>query len=426
MSRINPRALALLAVAAFLLRLGVATLTERHPLFPDYYYTDAHLMNAASLSVMDRLARGEGYYYNATLGQRTQVLVQTSVYRLLGVHPFAMKALNCILGAAAVAALAAAAATAFSPPAALMAAALFAVWPSNVFYTSQNFKEAPNALLVLLALCCLLPLSAGKEGRRGDSLLAAAGALFLLGAGFYRSYVMLTVVAALAASFVFAAVARRTSPRRIFLGLTAALSVPLLYHPVASLAAARLMGGNQNEDLRSDPVLVPVTYDETSEHVYAPTSPRAISEFRRLRQKIDRDVAVKLSAREIATQLFPDARFETWFDVLAFLPKASFYVAFMPLPGLYPIDGKLGRAAASFENLLLLALAGLAAAGALRGPRTPARLAMLLFFAMMTAGSALLEFDLGSAGRHKLLYLPMLFPFAAEEIFRLLGRKEPA
>ena len=40
--------------------------------------------------------------------------------------------------------------------------------------------------------------------------------------------------------------------------------------------------------------------------------------------------------------------------------------------------------------------------------------------------AALLEYDLGSAGRHQLMYLPMLFPFAAEEILRLLGRKEPA
>jgi hypothetical protein len=47
-----------------------------------------------------------------------------------------------------------------------------------------------------------------------------------------------------------------------------------------------------------------------------------------------------------------------------------------------------------------------------------AGIASVADFLAMTAGSALMEFDLGSASRHKLLYLPMLFPFAAEEIIR--------
>ena len=104
----------------------------------------------------------------------------------------------------------------------------------------------------------------------------------------------------------------------------------------------------------------------------------------------------------------------------------AFTVLFMPLPGLYPLGRKIGRWAAAGENTALLALALLAAAGLGRGPKTPKRLALFAFFAAMTVGAALLEFDLGSAGRHKLLYLPMLFPFAAEEALRLKDDKEPA
>jgi hypothetical protein len=130
--------------------------------------------------------------------------------------------------------------------------------------------------------------------------------------------------------------------------------------------------------------------------------------------------------REIGTQIYPAADFRTWGDVLAYLPKGSFAVLFMPLPGLYPMGGKIGRYAAAGENVILLLLSALAAVGFARGPKSPARLGLLAFFAAMTIGAALLEFDLGSAGRHKLLYLPMLFPFAAEEILRLLGRKEPS
>ena len=426
MSRNNLRALALIGAAAFLLRFGLAVVTETHPLFPAYYYTDSRLMDEASLDAMGRLARGEGYADGGTLGQRTQILVQTSVYRILGVHPFAMKLFNSILGALAVGALAAAAASAFGPAPALAAAAFCALWPSNVFYSSQNFKEAPTTLLAFLALAAFLPLLDERSSRRFWGALAAAGALCLLVAGFYRSYVMLTLSAALAASFLGACAVRRAAPRPLAFGLIVALGVPLAFLPVSRFATARAPGKTAASDPDALPQLIPTTYDAATERTFTPTSPHALSEFRRIRQESDRLKAQTLTGREIGTQILPDARFETWSDVIGFLPKGAFYVLFMPLPGLYPMAGKLGRLAAALENAALLILAGLAAVGVSRGPRTPARAAFLLFFLAMTAGSALLEFDLGSAGRHKLLYLPMLFPFAAEEILRLLGRKEPA
>lgn len=156
-----------------------------------------------------------------------------------------------------------------------------------------------------------------------------------------------------------------------------------------------------------------------------PTSPGGITTFRKSRQFADRRWARLTMGREINTQIYPEAEFKTWWDVLAYLPKGAFTVLFMPLPGLYPMDGKLGRYAAAMENMILLSLAALAAAGFIRCPKSPARLGLLAFFATMTVGAALLEFDLGSAGRHKLLYLPMLFPFAAEEFLRLLrGNKD--
>ncbi len=153
-----------------------------------------------------------------------------------------------------------------------------------------------------------------------------------------------------------------------------------------------------------------------------PTSPEGITRARKWRQYTNRRATKRDENREIATQIYPDAEFKTWGDVLAYLPKGAFAVLFMPLPGLYPMDGKLGRYAAAGENIFLLVIAGLAVFGFVRGPKTPARLGLLAFFAAMTAGAALLEYDLGSAGRHKLLYLPMLFPFAAEEALRLYER----
>ncbi len=71
------------------------------------------------------------------------------------------------------------------------------------------------------------------------------------------------------------------------------------------------------------------------------------------------------------------------------------------------------------ENTALMALALLAVAGLRRlDRRTLAVSGMLLFFVMMAAGSGLLEFDLGSASRHKLLYMPLLFPLAVAAVPR--------
>ena len=92
-------------------------------------------------------------------------------------------------------------------------------------------------------------------------------------------------------------------------------------------------------------------------------------------------------------------------------PEGDFPLENLPF-GVFRRDGPASIAVAIGDRVLDL--------------RASARLGLLAFFAAMTIGSALLEFDLGSAGRHKLLYLPMLFPFAAEEALRLWGRDEPA
>jgi len=73
-----------------------------------------------------------------------------------------------------------------------------ALWPTHIFYTSQNLKEAPVGLLAYAALGAAL--AAGFHARsswpRAAATAAGAG-IALLGAGFYRSYVMVCLAAAL-------------------------------------------------------------------------------------------------------------------------------------------------------------------------------------------------------------------------------------
>lgn len=428
MSWISARPLTALAALALTLRVACAIATEINPIFPPYYYTDAALTHAYAVSALRDVEAGRPAIINGTLGARVQTLISLAFYRILGPRPLAIKLLNAALGAAAVVLFTIALSRAFAFPAALGAGLVMAAWPTHVFYTSQNLKEAPIGLLAYAALGAAF--TAGFEPRlswpRASATAAAAG-IALLGAGFYRSYVMICLVGALLGGLALAAL---RAPRRNALLTGAILTCALTLYPAAS---ALLFSAFHSDALhpddrgRAESNLIPVTYDNSRGGVvYRPTSPEGITLSRNARQWADRHWAATSMNREIGTQIYPDEKFDTWLDVLLYLPKGAFTVLFMPLPGLSAMDGKLGRFAAAAENVVLLALAALAGAGFLRGPKTPARLGLLAFFGGMTLGAALLEFDLGSAGRHKLLYLPMVFPFAVEEAGRLLGRRKAA
>ena len=421
MSRTDLRAILAIAAAAFALRAGSAVLTEFKPIFPAYYYTDAVFVDQYARATVNTWALGQRLHLSYSPPQRIHILLTALLYRAAGPRPIAAKLVNAIAASAGIAAFGLLAGRLFAPRAALAAAALTALWPSHVFYTSQNFKEGLICAILMGAFLLLTPRD--PEIRHGGRADLAGGLVLLALLGFLRSYVMLAAAGALACA-ALALLCRGSSRRTAALVLAVCLAAPLLY----KAALARLLLGPIKPSVDgsvSESVLVPAISDSADGRVYRPLSPRGITEFRRLRQYSDRLYAKGLG-REIGTQLFPDERMDTWFDVLLFVPKASFHALFMPLPGLYPMDAKPGRMLAAAENLVLLLLFALSLAAALRGVFEPRRLGILLFFAVMTAGSSLLEFDLGSAGRHKLMYLPMLFPFAAEEVLRLAGRRRTA
>lgn len=425
MSWIRRRPLAVLGALALALRVACAVATEYKPLFPAYYYTDADLIHAYSLNALEDIRAGRAPFINGSLSERIQTFISVQMYRAVGPKPLAIKLLNAVLGTLCVLVLARALSYVFLKRAALAAGLLVAVWPSHVFYTSQNLKEAPADLLAYLGLAAALAAISARESAKVPSGALALLAASLLGAGFYRSYVLISLAAGLLLMFAL----MTPDPARRVPALLAAAVVcatlclyPWISHRVLSSFTSGVLGSADKERIR--PGLIPITYDEFDiGAVRRPTSPAGISAFRKSRQFADRRWAKQSSGREIGTQIYPDAAFETWLDVLMYLPKGAVTVLFMPLPGLYPMDGKPGRIAAAAENVVLLALAALACAGFLRAPKAPARLGLLAFFGAMTAGAALLEFDLGSAGRHKLLYLPMLFPFAAEEALRLFSKE---
>lgn len=420
MSRTELRSLLAIAAVAFALRAGVAILTEYKTIFPAYYYTDAVFVDQYAREATRAWSLGSPAYFSYSPPQRLHILLTALVYRAAGPYPIAAKLINVLATTIGLAAFGLLAGRVFGPRIGLVSAALIGLWPSHVFYTSQNFKEG---LVCGILMSSFLLLTPRTEAPRGWARLeVAAGLASMAILGFFRSHVMLLAAASLAAAAVAALLRRRGSRRAAFLVLAACLAAPVVYKfSLSALLKGPLRASVSGETTES--IMIPKISDSGSGEIYKPLSPRGITEFRRLRQYSDRLYAKGQFGREIGTQLFPGERMDSWLDVALFIPRASFHVLFMPLPGLYPMDGKPGRFLSAAENLALLAIAALGLAAALRGGLEPRRLGLLLFFGAMTAGSSLLEFDLGSAGRHKLMFMPMLFPFAAEEALRLIGRR---
>lgn len=421
MSRTELKRLLLIAAAAFALRAGAAVVTERHPIFPPYYYQDAEYVDGLARATAEAWSRGAAYPLDCAPSRRLLVWGTAGLFRAFGPRPLAPKLANALFGALAVLGLGLAARRAVGPRAAAAAAAAVALWPSAVFYTSQNLKEAPTLAAAWLALAALLPDGDASDPTAGR---LAAGVAALVGAGLLRSYTILIFSAALLATAAWTA-ARRPETRRACVRLAAAALLAPIAYKLTTRALSSVVASSPADAYHRSGDFVPNVVDRDS-RPESLTTPEGLTRFRGARLDFDRIYAEKTAHREIATQIFPDARFESWLDVALFVPKGAFYAALMPLPGLYPMDGKVGRILASLENVALLALLLLAAAGAARGPLGGPRLALLLAFLGLAAVSGLFDFDLGSAGRHKLLYLPLVFPFAAEEALRLLGRKEPS
>ncbi len=406
----------LLFLVALGLRAGVALVTEVHPLLPDYHYTDAHYMDEIAGDMLKARAEGRYFMPGFSPSKRVHAMATEAVYRVAGRRPIAMKLLQAFIGSLAVVAFFYLAAGAVGPGAALVAAAAVAVWPTNVFMTSQNFKDGPVALCVFTAMALLARAMSLERGRDLSRALLLAW-MALLAVGFLRPY-MLAVLAGVGVPVCAGAgVFRRRQGRpaaAMFLGALTILAAPIIYKPFAAYLfngpLAPSITGLEDPTVKSS--IIPMTYDATAAKYIAPFSPQRLTEMRRIRQVSDQAWAQIYKGRRIGTQLFYGLEFKTWWDVAVFLPKGMFYALFMPLPGLYPLEGNTGRLIASLENVPILLLSCLGLAGALRGGLTAERAWLLGVFAAMAAGSGLLEFDLGSATRHRILYVPLLFPFA--------------
>lgn len=405
-----------IALVAFSLRAGAAVLTEYRDILPAYHFTDARLMERLGWESAESSAAGHPIRHANSPSQRVMITLAASVYKT-GHHPLLLKLLCCAVSAAAVVALWLLAAPVFGRPSAALAAGALAVWPSAVFYGSQFLKDglliAPVYAALLLAL------------RPGLSATAFAGAFAaLFAAGLLRAYLFIPAAAAFlaAAAAYWLAGGRRKAAALLVLALAAPASFKLASPALVDLISP-LPEGTSSMDPSLRMEIVPTSFDQNAQAHVSPYTLEGLARFRRYRQGHDQVWALQNTGRRIETQIYPDAEFRTWLDLALFIPKSAFHALFMPFPGFYPLNGKLTRMFAGLENVLLLAMFALAAWSLRRSSLPPERIALLAFAGVMIAGASLLEFDLGAASRHKTLFLPLLFPFAAEELTNILRHR---
>lgn len=429
------RPLLLVVFAALALRCAAAIVTEKSPIFPTYYYTDAQMYDRDARRLLRPLTSDEAKLGILAPGRELYTNWLAALYHVFTPTPLLPKLLNALLASLAVLLFGLLARTAVGKRAALLATLLLALWPTHIFYSAQNLKEAWMSLSVVAALFFFLrPLGSGE----GESLYSAcaqnalaSSALVL--SGLLRGHLLPILSIVLFMTTLYHGLKNLRTSHDWRIPALAALFIAtsfLVYRPLSASIMMRLSASDIKYNMYFLKVYTPPITSTAQAHS-VPTAgparfrlpnPRWISDFRRLSQDHDREWTTNNMRREIQTQIFPDEKFETWGDLIRFIPKAAFYSLFMPLPGLYPMDGKLGRILAAGENVLVLVFFLFGLAGLRCDFDRPIGFALLALFSSIWLSYSVFEFDLGSATRHRMLYLPFFLPFAAAGLDTILFR----
>ena len=405
------RRVLLIASLAFALRAGLALALPRLPL-ESYHFNDARLSATMAREARARVDAGLPPLWGGPPGQRLTTRFAAAAFSLAGDRPIVLGLLVSVFSAIWVAALWALTRNLSGERAAIAVACFAALWPSAAFYGSQYLKDP----VIIAAFTTGLAAALAARG-----WTAAAAAPFFLLAGTLRPMILLPAALCLS---VAAAARRRLGqggwmpPLALAFALLPAhrlLVVPLIDR-IAPLSVA-------SEDPTLGHGVVPAILETDGKGVSWALSPRGISAYRDYRQRHDQIWSIHRVGRRVETQIHPNHELETWLDLALFVPRAAFTVLFQPLPGLYPLEGKPLRVLASLENAALLAVFALFLSAHRRVLDAPDAAALAAAFWSCLLGSAVIEYDLGSASRHKILFAALMLPLAAGEVDRLRSRR---
>lgn len=375
--RTGQKGFAVVLFLAFALRLVVALVIAQGDMIPHKYLTDHrtyHELSTRLSSVWiagndtDAITRNLGTY-------RTYVYVSSAIYYVIGPNVFVMQLLNIVVMCVALWGIWQILNRAFGNDRIATATVLIvALWPGGIIQDAMNNREA--FALVSLTTSFWFFTEFCRTRRFKDILFSG---LTIIVTGLFRDYLVVVFLGSVAA---WLALDRPSMKRAAVLGGVL----------VTTFVAAHLLG-------QINPHIPDVMELLT---------PAGLQKY----------TASRVVGVGAATALFPDRVYHTWFDVLLFLPKGFIMVLLQPFPGLYPISN-LARLVAAAENVVLLVLIILGLRSMKQYWSNPALRFLLLATLVALTVHGLVDSDLGTATRHKRVFLPYIVCFAVASLASL-------
>lgn len=377
--------LALVLLLAFSLRLVVALLIARGGIIPEPYLTDHQTYHELGMDLSnawvsnidtDPIVRNLGNY-------KAYVYVAAAVYYLAGPSLFLMQVLNVVLMCFALLLIWLIVRRGFdNDRVATVTIMVMAVWPGGVIQDAMNNREAFAVLCLSTSLWFFIEfIQTGKY----RFLLLCGSALVVT--GLFRDYLVVIFMGSVVAWLML----KRPSLKRLIL----LVSVLALTYMAAGFIA------------RISPHIPDITEMLTPAGLQQYTASRVL----------------KIGA---TTALFPDRVYRTWLDVFVALPRGFLAVLFLPLPGVYSTSN-LAQMVAAAENTVLLLAVGLGLSSMKRHWSNLTLRFLLLATAVALTVHGLVDSDLGTATRHKRVFVPYIVCFAAAQLLiRDRSGEEPA
>ncbi len=372
--RKNRDFLSVALMAAFALRLFSAFLMEFTPFFPEKYYTDSVWYHEAASSIAASWRALRPSDMTGSFGHLNYSRILAAFYFVFGSSMFVARVLNSFIGALTLIPAWKIAERLGGQKAAKTTVVLYAVWPSAIYFSMEIFREASITFLFLWAVYFSLRF---LSETRWPALLLSL--LLSAVAGLLRPEMMVFSAFGLLLIVVFGL--RKKKASALYLVAPMAVLLLLAWHFSTQFPFFK----QENDVLQLD---------------------GAYKILNDLKEGKIKDQSVYPE-----TALFEGVKFKGWLDVFKFLPTGIFHILFMPLPGLYPLGGNPSRVLSAGENLLLLALTVVAIKNFIlcrKGLEAWYVVLLLLFIFSILAP---VEPDLGSAMRHKITFLPMIFCF---------------
>ena len=375
--------LLLLFLFAFWLRLVMASLVFFWAIpkgvFPDYYFSDSFHFHRKALILYQQGM--DTAITNVSSPHLWYIRLTALLYRLFFPSYFLMMGINSLVSASLVFVIFYLAKQIFQKEkVGLLAASLYAFYPSLIFHGSSHMRDPWIALFSVSALFCLV--SAYYAQGRGKKFFYFL--LFLL----------------------FAKVAILLRPHLWYffvLGIFGggALLLWIRYPRVVSAVYF---------------VLLVLLVFVAAEHMQKAVKKIVERRYSFMWTQINHPKSPK-------TVLFPKWKSYSFQDILLMEGKLVFYFLLMPFPLLYPIEGRKARLIAATEHVFFALFLVFALYGVYKAFREHDSLAGTLFVVgYLTAFIGIFAFfcpDLGSAVRYKLSYFPLLSIFVAKGMLEL-------